>query len=108
MRQARQLIGVFLVLGGCQKAGADDLPAASRLTPLVPEAPAAASAAPVELTERDRVTLDGRVRAAEGGSATRGPRVHAKALRAWIYARPTGSSERLGYLRAGASSPTGS
>jgi hypothetical protein len=108
MRQARQIIGVFLVLGGCQKAVTDDLPAASRLTPLVPEAPAAASAAPVELTERDRVTLDGRVRAAEGRSAIPGPRVYAKALRAWIYARPTASSERLGYLRAGASSPTGS
>jgi hypothetical protein len=33
-------------------------------------------------------------------------RVYSKALRTWIYERPSASSTRLGYLRAGASSPT--
>jgi hypothetical protein len=107
MWQARQVTGVFLLVAGCQKAGNEDPPAASRLTPMAPEAATAASAPPIEFTERDRVALDGRVRAAQGGSGIAGPRVYAKALRAWIYAGPTASSERLGYLRAGASAPTG-
>ncbi|HLV22938.1 MAG TPA: L,D-transpeptidase, partial [Polyangiaceae bacterium] len=34
------------------------------------------------------------------------PRLYARALRVWIYERPSRSSRRLGYLRAGASSPT--
>jgi hypothetical protein len=35
-----------------------------------------------------------------------GPRVYARAMRVWVYQRPTRESPRLGYLRAGASSPT--
>ena len=34
------------------------------------------------------------------------PRVFSKGLRTWIYARPSRDSRRLGYMRAGASSPT--
>ncbi|MCC6216759.1 MAG: L,D-transpeptidase [Polyangiaceae bacterium] len=35
------------------------------------------------------------------------PRVHAKAQRVWIHERPSARAARVGYLRAGASSPTG-
>ncbi len=34
------------------------------------------------------------------------PRVYSRALRTWIHARPSRSSPRLGYMRAGASTPT--
>ncbi len=34
------------------------------------------------------------------------PRVFSRSMRTWIHARPTKSSRRLGYLRAGASTPT--
>jgi hypothetical protein len=56
------------------------------------------------VTERDRVRLDGSTRGALVGPGTPGEeRVHARALRAWIHARPSRGSERLGVLRAGAS-----
>lgn len=108
MWQTRPTLGVLLLVGGCQKPGSEDAPAPSRLTRLAPAAETAPKLAPVELTERDRVTLDGGVRAAAPLGVIPGPRVYAKALRAWIFASPTPSAERLGYLRAGASSPTGS
>lgn len=34
------------------------------------------------------------------------PRIYSRALRTWIYERPSRKSRRLGYLRLGASSPT--
>ncbi len=69
-----------------------------------------ASASPVahvEPTERDRVTLGGQAKPAAPPDARPGPRVYASSLRAWIYDKPSRGGERLGYLRAGASSPTG-
>jgi hypothetical protein len=60
----------------------------------------------VEQRSLDRVTLDGVYHAVAPAPATGEPRVYAKALRAWIYAQPSLRAERLGYLRAGSSSPT--
>jgi L,D-transpeptidase-like protein len=53
------------------------------------------------------VTLDGVLHdVPEVGGDAPGPRLFAKALRAWVYATPTLSALKLGYLRAGASSAT--
>jgi lipoprotein-anchoring transpeptidase ErfK/SrfK len=82
---------------------AADPPPAARLTAATPRP--AASAPTAESTERDRVSLDGGTRAAPEHAAGGGPRIYAKALRAWIHARPSRGSERLGALRAGTSLP---
>jgi hypothetical protein len=52
------------------------------------------------------VTLDGVFHPAPTASIDPRPRVYAKALRAWIFASPSASAERLGYLRAGSFSAT--
>src|SRR5689334_2330904 len=78
--------------------------------PAVHVAPAAvapsASTRPAA-TERDRVALNGETRPVVAAPAAEGPRVYASALRTWIVDKPSPHAERLGYLRAGASSPTG-
>jgi hypothetical protein len=107
MRPVRNL-GICCCLAGFAPAcnESEAAPPAARLAPAPPSASASASAsAPsVEMNERDRVLLDGSMRAASPAPASRGElRVHAKALRAWIHARPSRSSERLGVLRAGTS-----
>ncbi len=95
-----------------------DAPAASKLNaaasagqaPDAPASPGAAASAPAAPPPRRYppvVDLAGRshplsIALVEPGK----PRVYSKALRTWIHARPTRHSERLGYLRAGASSPT--
>jgi L,D-transpeptidase catalytic domain len=53
-----------------------------------------------------RVSLDGASHEPESAPDPGGPRLFAKALRAWVFAMPSGSAPKLGYLRAGASSPT--
>ena len=87
------------VLSGCSKEGA---PALSRATP----EPASSGVQPSRRTATTPVALDGTYTAAATPVAGTGPRVHARALRAWVYRTPNRSSERLGYLRAGSSSPT--
>ncbi len=52
------------------------------------------------------VDLDGKSQAMAVTVIEPGPRVYSRALRSWIYESPSKSSKRLGYLRAGASSPT--
>lgn len=93
-----------LVACGRTHAGA---PPAVRLEPAVAVASAAfvPGKAQPRATERDRVTLDGQFHAPNVTNPG-GPRVYAKALRAWIFARPSANADRLGYLRAGSSSPT--
>ena len=53
-----------------------------------------------------KVTLDGALHEAPAADAPAGPRLFAKALRAWVLAAPSASAPKLGYLRAGASSAT--
>ena len=79
------------------------MPPAARLTAATPRP--AASARIAESTERDRVSLDGGTRAPTAPATAEGPRIYAKALRAWIHVRPSRGSERLGVLRAGTSLP---
>jgi hypothetical protein len=52
------------------------------------------------------VGLDGSVHAAAPSAAAAGPRIFAKAARAWVFAAPSAGAAKLGYLRAGASSAT--
>jgi hypothetical protein len=105
MRPIRRLGSFFCLVGSlaaCAESG--DPPPASRL--VIDSARPSASTPPVESTERDRVALDGSSRQLSGRAPAAGEtRVYAKALRAWIYARPSRGSERLGVLRAGASLP---
>jgi hypothetical protein len=101
MRPVRSLGAWFSLLGSavaCREGHAE--PPAARLSPAPPGAGASARA---ETTERDRVLLDGSTRGAPQAPGAGGARVHAKGLRAWIHARPSRDSERLGVLRAGAS-----
>jgi lipoprotein-anchoring transpeptidase ErfK/SrfK len=46
------------------------------------------------------VSIDGKLHAAP---LAPGKRIHARSLRAWIYARPARSADKLGYFRAGSS-----
>lgn len=56
--------------------------------------------------EPSRVRLDGSSELLAVNHVSTGPRVYSRHLRAWIHEQPSSSSRRLGYLRAGASSPT--
>jgi len=95
------LVGAGWLLASCGRSE-DQAPPALRLAPAI--AASAPTPLPPRATSRDRVTLDGSFHAPNARAAERDkPRVYAKALRAWIQARPTPSSERLGYLRAGSS-----
>lgn len=54
-----------------------------------------------------RVTLDGADRGLPSTVARAGsPRIYSRSLRTWVYEKPNRDARRLGYLRAGASSPT--
>ena len=92
---------------GCQ-GDPQAAPALSRVAEsAAPVAPASA-APPVRpsLPRVPRVGLDGSLHEAAPAAASEGPRLYAKALRAWVFATPSASAAKLGYLRAGASSPT--
>jgi hypothetical protein len=95
----------MVLLAGCGR-GADDTgaPPAAHLAPAT--VPAGSATLPAA-TERDRVALNGTTRALPPAAKNDGPRVHSSALRTWIYDKPSSRAERLGYLRAGASMPTG-
>lgn len=105
----RVVLSLFAVAfaAACGK-GADGAAPAVRLEPLASARPALEiPLSPIaERHERDRVTLDGAYHALAPVAADGKPRVYARALRAWIFAQPSLGAERLGYLRAGSSSPT--
>src|SRR5690242_11889205 len=96
VREKSASIAVLLALSACSEVppGAD--PPATRLAPAGSVAAPVPSAATPKANERDRVSLDGAYHAPAPVADGAGPRVHAKALRAWIYSRPTPTSERLG------------
>lgn len=56
--------------------------------------------------EPARVRLDGTAELLAVSAVGSGPRVYSRQIRTWIYEEPSSSSRRLGYFRAGASSPT--
>jgi hypothetical protein len=74
------------------------------------DVPAAASSAPIAAAsvaaKAEPVGLDGAFRATARTTTNSGPRLYARALRAWVHAQPTATAAKLGYLRAGASTPT--
>ena len=102
---------VLLTAVGCQR----DPHAEPVLTRVVESAQSAAtnaassasSVAPLPAPARlARVTLDGALHDAAPSSGATGARIFAKALRAWVFATPSASANKLGYLRAGAASAT--
>ncbi|HVJ14988.1 MAG TPA: L,D-transpeptidase [Polyangiaceae bacterium] len=96
--RARLAWMMSLTLLACRREDAgEETPAAARVALQTPSAVASVSA--------QAVGLDGQFRGV-GPTPASGPRIFARALRAWVQASPSSSSARLGYLRAGASSPT--
>jgi lipoprotein-anchoring transpeptidase ErfK/SrfK len=99
-------LALLLVALGCSRTDAQSVEAQARPpalslaspspTPATPSAPARPVRPPTT------VGLDGNLK---GGAVAPGPRIFARSLRSWIYERPSPSSERLGYFRAGASLP---
>ena len=70
-------------------------------------APAASRERPARPRLAPAVSLSGQSRPLAVTEVAAGkPRVHARALRAWIYDSPSFRSARLGYLRVGSSVPT--
>jgi hypothetical protein len=103
----RPLLGLLVVapLAACgRRVGDDGAPPAVHVAPV---APASSRATVAVATERDRVSLSGVTRAPAAVTAATGPQVYASALRTWVFEKPSPRAERLGYLRAGASSPIG-
>ena len=109
MRSASLLM--LFAAAGCHHDPETSVPALSRIaesaTPAsaASESAASASASTPPPAHLPRVTLDG-VWHESPTTALGGPRLFARALRAWVFAGPSASSAKLGYLRAGASSPT--
>jgi lipoprotein-anchoring transpeptidase ErfK/SrfK len=98
---------VALLVAACSSPSEPAAVAGGSASPLVSAAPApssAASRAPAPVRERPVTTvgLDGALRPAPEQA---GPRIYARSLKTWIYERPSKSSERLGYFRAGSSVP---
>src|SRR5690606_4795163 len=56
--------------------------------------------------EPPRVTLGGESAPLAVTAVEPGRRIYSRDLRMWVYERPDKTADRLGYLRAGASSPT--
>src|SRR5450432_81312 len=101
--------GLFMLLAaaGCHHDPDPGAPAMTRVVEAAtPATPAAAVAAVPAAPHVPRVTLDGVLHDVASAPATNGPRLFAKALRAWVFAAPSASANKLGYLRAGAWSAT--
>ena len=102
----------LLLATGCQQDPEGGIPLLSRGAPsasLVSSTAAVAAAAPPAAAVRAAgpyVSLDGVLHELPPAADTGGPRLFAKALRAWVSAAPSAGAPKLGYLRAGASSPT--
>ena len=100
-------LSLLLLIAGCHRDPDGSAPALSRVV----EAPASGLAAPTAevkpaLPQVPRVSLDGELHLRSLPAPRPGPRIFAKSLRAWVFATPSASAAKLGYLRAGASSAT--
>jgi hypothetical protein len=96
------IVAPFLLafLGCNENSASSRAPAPPSLTDPVSEA------APVEESEPPLVTLGGQSAPWAVTAVEPGPRVYSRDLRLWVYERPDKAAPRLGYLRAGSSSPT--
>lgn len=106
-------LGCALALGACGRGDHGGAEGGGPARPaLAASEPAVASIGPAPERRRPApppaVALDGTpgLHAASVPAPGR-PRVYARAQRVWVHERPSSRSPRLGYLRAGASSPTG-
>jgi hypothetical protein len=103
--------GILVLLAvGCRHDPNGDPPSLSHVAESAPAVSVALSAAPAKPSppRLPRVGLDGaaHLEPAADAAVQPGPRIYAKALRAWIFAAPSASAAKLGYLREGASSAT--
>lgn len=99
---------ILIFAVGCHRDPTDATPPLAKVEESAPSTATSVSAslakpAPPKLP---RVALDGTLRLEPPAPVEPGPRIFAKALRAWVSATPSGSAPKLGYLRMGASSPT--
>ncbi len=96
---------LLLCVLGCRETPAEGSPGPSATTATLaaakPEAPASSAR-----REPSRVRLDGSAEPLAVNAVSSGPRVYSRQLRTWVYEKPSSESRKLGYLRAGASSPT--
>src|SRR5262245_2634882 len=111
LRQSRLCVGALVWLASaCQKSEAAPSLASASSASESAAASAPSSAPPpshVRAKPQPAVTLSGESNPLPVAEPAPGrPRVYARALRAWIHERPSPGSNKLGYLRAGASSPT--
>jgi hypothetical protein len=97
-------LGVATSTSGCHGSDEAPAPALTKLEPAAPPVPGSTKVAELDLGPR--VTLDGESRGLPATLAKGGPRIYGRDERAWIYEAPRSSANRLGYLRAGSSSPT--
>jgi hypothetical protein len=103
----RCLLGLWTV--SAMAFACEGTPTGSSDPAAVHVAPAEAPAAPPAPEEDTRplVELSGRSRPASVAIVAPGqPRVYARQMRVWVHEQPSAEARRLGYLRAGASSPT--
>ncbi len=108
MKWSLALIGAASV--GC--ASDRDVPASKSVGDSSSEAvraapgPGSVASEPQIPAQEPLVRLDGTSRPAAVTVVSRGPRVHARAMRSWIRAEPRKGARKIGYLRTGASAPT--
>lgn len=109
MRTRASVALSLLLVGACaEEPGAPPAASAVKLDPQAspPKPSASVQRPPPPVALPPAVALDGSFTPNPVAYVGKGPRVYSRALRTWIHARPTKNSKRLGYLRAGASSPT--
>ncbi len=99
---------VLFLAFGCHRDPSDTAPVLTRVVESSVATIASASAIPAKpaIPRQPRVGLDGALHLEPVAAPGEGPRVFAKGLRAWVFAAPSAGAPKLGYLRAGASSPT--
>jgi len=101
---------VVLLAIGCHHDPNDATPVLTKVVESATVGVGAPSASGTPLksapTRLARVGLDGALHQEKLPEPAPGPRIYAKTLRAWVFASPSASAAKLGYLRAGASSAT--
>ena len=98
---------MLVALCGCHRDPTGSAPGVTQAGGSAPPAQSASGAPPVPpVPAEPRVTLDGAEHVSPSTDVASGRRLFAKALRAWVFASPSPSATKLGYLRAGAASAT--